>query len=185
MAAGTSALGGLAGRYAAALYELADEAKALDAVADDLRALNAARGQIRELDQMIKSPLFASGAKTKAITAIAQQAKAHDLTRRFLASVARNGRLSEIRAITDAFLDELARQRGEVTAQVVSAKPLAASQIESLKASLAKAAGGKVTVEAKVDPSLLGGLTVRLGSRMVDTSLKSKLARLQLAMKEA
>ena len=185
MAAGTSALGGLAGRYAAALFELADEAKALDAVAGDLRALNAARSESRDLDQMIKSPLFGRGAKTKAITALAQQSKMHDLSRRFLASVARNGRLSEIGAITGAFLAELSRQRGEVTAQVSSAKPLSANQIESLKSSLAKAAGGKVTVEAKVDPSLLGGLTVRLGSRMIDTSLKSKLARLQLAMKEA
>ncbi len=185
MASGTGALGGLAERYAAALYELADEAKALDSVAGDLRALVAAKADSPALARLIKSPALGRAAKAKAIGALLEQSGAHALTRRFFAVLARNGRLNALDGIAKAFLNELARRRGETVAVVSSARQLTSDQSGALAAALTKAQGGKVSIDARVDPSLLGGLIVRLGSRMVDTSLKSKLARLQLAMKEA
>jgi F-type H+-transporting ATPase subunit delta len=99
--------------------------------------------------------------------------------------IARNNRLFVLPATIDAFLTELAHRRGEVTAEVTSAQPLKQSQLDSVTNALRSALGGKVTVDAKLDPSLIGGLVVRVGSRMIDASLKSKLQRLQLAMKGA
>jgi len=175
----------ISGRYASAVYDLADEARVLDETAADLKSLKEMLSESADLQTLIRSPLIDTGAKAAAIGAVLEQAGAGDLTRRFVAVIARNNRLFVLPATIDAFLAELANRRGEITAEVTSAQPLKKSQLESVTDALRSALGGKVTVDAKLDPSLIGGLVVRVGSRMIDASLKSKLQRLQLAMKGA
>ena len=185
MATQSNVVSVVAERYASAVYELADEARVLDDTAADLKSLQAMLGESADLQTLIRSPLIDADAKAAAMGSILEQAGASDLTRRFIAVIARNNRLFVLPATIDAFLTELARRRGEVTAEVTSAQPLKQSQLESVTNALRSALGGKVTVDAKLDPSLIGGLVVRVGSRMIDASLKSKLQRLQLAMKGA
>jgi len=175
----------IAERYASAVYELADEGRVLDETAADLRSLNALLGESADLQTLIRSPLIDADAKAAAMQAILQQAGASDLVRRFIGIIARNNRLFVLPATIDAFLAELATRRGEITAEVTSAQPLKPPQLDSVTEALRGVLGGKVTVDAKLDPSLIGGLVVRIGSRMIDASLKSKLQRLQLAMKGA
>mgnify|MGYP001600821823 FL=1 len=174
---------GLAGRYAGALYELADEAKALDAVAGDLARLAAMVAESADLRRLIASPLIARDAQIKAISALAVQAGFTDLTRRFMGLAARNRRLFSLVAMVDDFQAILASRRGEERAEIVSAHALNSAQLEALTAALRGALGRKVTVERKVDPALLGGIKVRLGSRLLDASLATKLRRLELVMK--
>jgi F-type H+-transporting ATPase subunit delta len=185
VAANSSVIGGIAGRYAAALYELADEGKALDAVAGDLSALKALIAESADMAKLLRSPLIDRDDKAAAMNSILQQAGANDLTRRFIGVVARNSRLFALPGMIDAFLAELAQRRGEITAEVASAKPLTENQLASISETLRSALGGRVAIEPRVDPSLIGGLVVRVGSRMIDASLKSKLQRLQVAMKGA
>ena len=185
MATNTSVIGGIAGRYAAALYELADESKALDAVADDLRALKSLISDSDDLAKLIRSPLIDRDDKAAAMNSVLKQAGCDDLTRRFIGVVASNNRLFALPGMIDAFLAELAQRRGEITAEVASAKPLSENQLASISETLQSALGGRVAIEPRVDPSLIGGLVVRVGSRMIDGSLKSKLQRLQVAMKGA
>lgn len=173
----------IAGRYATALYELADEAKALDAVAADLKAVAALIGEAADVARFLRSPVLGRDAQAKGIALVLEQLSAHALTRKFLGVVAANRRLFAVPAMIDAYLSELARRRGELTAEVASARPLTPEQEQALIAALHKAEGKKVSLIARVDPSLLGGLQVRIGSRLVDSSLKTKLQRLQLAMK--
>lgn len=183
MASEATGVGGLAERYATALFELADERKLLDAVAEDLRGL---RGLIREsadLRRLIRSPVLARDAQGKAVEALAERAGLGPLVRNFLGLLARNRRLFALPEMIERFLRMLAQRRGEVTAEVVSAQDLTPAQREHLSEQLRKSVGQKVTVDIRVDPALLGGLVVKLGSRMVDASLKSKLHRLELAMK--
>jgi len=175
----------IAERYASAVYELADEARILDETAADLNSLNDMLDESADLQMLIRSPLIDADAKAAAMGAILQQAGASDLTRRFIGIIARNNRLFALPATIDAFLAELAQRRGEITAEVTSAQPLNPSQLDSVTNALRSALGGKVAVDAKLDPSLIGGLVIRVGSRMIDASLKSKLQRLQLAMKGA
>ena len=174
---------GLAGRYATALYELADEQKALDQVAGDLANLKTAIAENADLQRLIASPLVPRDQQAKAVLAIVEKMGVSDLTRRFVGTVARNRRLFRLPAIIDAYTALLAEHRGEVTATVTSAKPLSAPQAESVNAALRAAVGRKVAVLLHVDPALLGGLKVKVGSRLIDASLASKLQRLQLAMK--
>lgn len=183
MASESPVLTGLAGRYATALYELADEAKALDPVAADLAQLKAAITESADLQRLVASPLVPRDQQAKAVLAIVQKMGLSDLTRRFVGTVARNRRLFQLPAIIDGYAALLAEHRGEVTATVTSAKPLSAPQAESVNAALRAAIGRKVAVSLHVDPKLLGGLKVKVGSRLVDASLASKLQRLQLAMK--
>ena len=183
MAAAKTVSATLAERYATALYELADEAKSLDAVADDLRAVRGLLAESEDLTRLVRSPSVSRDEQAKAIDAVAKSAGFDDLTRRFLGVLAVNRRLFALKGIGQAFLDELARRRGEVTAHVTSAAALSAEQAEALGDQLRKAMGSKVQIETQVDPGLLGGMIVRVGSRMVDSSLRTKLAKLQLAMK--
>lgn len=177
--------GGLAGRYAAALFELADERKELDSLAGELKALKGVIADSEDLRRFIRSPLYGRDEQSKAMAAILDKAGAGDLVRRFVMVVARNRRLFALPQMIDAFLAELARRRGEVTAQVVAAQDLSSSQQDALLAALRQAVGAKVQMNLKVDRSLIGGLVVKVGSRMVDTSLRSKLQRLELVMKGA
>ncbi len=183
MATETSVIGGIADRYATALYDLADSAKALDDVATDLGALKRMIGDSRDLSQLVRSPIIDRQAKRTAIMALVDKAEVGELVRRFVGVVAGNGRLFALPAMIDAYLAELARRRGEITAEVTSAEPLSDSQLSRLTEVLRRVEGGKVSVDAKVDPNLIAGVVVRVGSRMIDFSLSSKLQRLQLAMK--
>lgn len=185
MASGATGLAEIAGRYATALFELADERKALDLVADDLRALKAMLAASAELRRLVRSPVIGRAEKGKALEALMERAGLDGLTRRFVGLVAANRRLMALDRMIDAYLAELARRRGEITARVTSAAALTAAQKTALAAAVKRAVGGKVAVEHRIDPALLGGLVVRVGSRMVDSSLKHKLDRLELAMKGA
>ena len=183
MATETTGLSGIAGRYAHALYEFTDERKELDAVAGDLRTLKRMIEASEDLRRLTRSPLISRHDQAKAMEALLAKAEFGATVRHFVGVAARNRRLFLLPAMIDAFLATLAARRGEVTAEVASAAPLAAPQVDALKAQLAKAVGKSVNLEFKVEPALLGGLVVKVGSRMVDSSLKSKLQRLQLAMK--
>ena len=185
MASEQAAGSGLAGRYASALFELADEQKALDQVAEELGALKVTLAESDELRDFIRSPLYGRDDQSKVMAAILDKASAGDLTRRFVMVVANNRRLFALPRMIDAFLAELARRRGEVTAQVVAAHALSDSQKDALLTALRKVIGSKVQMDLRIDPGLIGGLVVKVGSRMIDTSLRSKLERLELAMKGA
>ena len=185
MASDEAAGSGLAGRYASALFELADEQKALDQVAGELSTLKSAIAESADMRRFIRSPLYGREDQTKVMAAILDKASAGDLTRRFVMVVAHNRRLFALPRMIDAFLAELAHRRGEVTAQVVAAQDLSESQKDALLSALRQAIGSKVKMDLKIDPGLIGGLVVKVGSRMIDTSLRSKLQRLELAMKGA
>lgn len=173
----------LADRFAVALYELASPAGALDAVAGDLAKLNAAIDESAELRHVLNNPLLPRKTKTNAVVEIAKRIETTPYTHRFIGAIGNFGRLAALAQIIRAFERLLARRRGEVTAEIASAQPLSDAQRSQLETALVTAAGRKVRLELKVDPSLLGGMTVKLGSRLVDGSLATKLARLKLAMK--
>ena len=183
MAAEAKGVSGLAERYALALFDLADERKALDPVADDLRGLRALLRESAELRRLIRSPVLSREEQGKAIAALAQAAGLSPLTRNFLSLLAHNRRLFALPEMIEGYLQQLAERRGEVTARVLAAQPLSAEQREAIDDRLRKAVGRKVAVDVEVDPSLLGGVVIKVGSRMIDASLKSKLYRLQLQMK--
>jgi F-type H+-transporting ATPase subunit delta len=174
---------GLADRYGAALFDLADERKALDAVAGDLRSLRDMLRDSADLRRLVRSPVLSREEQGKAIAAVAERAGLSPLTRNFLGLLAQNRRLFALPEMIASYLRRLAERRGEVTAQVLTAQELSAAQRARVDEELRKAVGRKIAIDVHVDPSLLGGLIVKLGSRMVDASLKSKLHRLQLAMK--
>jgi F-type H+-transporting ATPase subunit delta len=173
----------LAARYAAALLELADERNELDRAAADLSALRAMLAESEDLRRLVESPLLSRADQGRAMAAVLEQAGLCDLVRRFVGLVARNRRLSDLDAMIVAFLAELASRRGEVTAEVTSAQPLDAEQQAALVEGLRRSVGGTVRMNLTVDRGLIGGLVVKIGSRLFDGSLKSKLQRLQLAMK--
>lgn len=175
---------GVAGRYATALFELAKQGKTLDAVESDLATI---AGLIKDNDDfraVIVSPLISKDEQQKAVLAILDKLGVQHVTRNFAGVVVANGRLSLLPEIIGAYGRLMAAERGEVTAEVASAQKLTAKQLESVSAMLAKYAGRDVKVQPEVDESLLGGLVVRMGSTMIDNSLKSKLDQLKLAMKE-
>ncbi|HVO15654.1 MAG TPA: F0F1 ATP synthase subunit delta [Alphaproteobacteria bacterium] len=183
MASEATGLGGIAERYATALYELAEADKQLDTVAGDLGGIKAMIGQSADLRRLIRSPLIDRDKQSGAVAAVLARAGVSDLTRRFVGVVTANRRLFALPQILDGFLALLAARRGEVTAHVTSANALEARHVDALTETLRRIVGGKVTVDLKVDPNILGGLVVRVGSRMFDSSLRTKLQRMQLAMK--
>ncbi len=183
MATDVGGVTGLAGRYATALFELAVEGKQFDEVCNDLARLKELLGESDDLQRLVRSPVLTRGEQMQAMAAILERAGAADLTRRFVGLLAERRRLFAIADIIGAFNRLLAAHRGEVRAEVASAVELNDSQLESIRAALKKAVGGNVAVDATVDDDLIGGLVVRVSSRMVDASLKSKLQRLHLAMK--
>ncbi len=174
---------GLAGRYASALYDLADAEKALDAVAEDLSALSLMIDGSDDLNRLLRSPVISRDEQEKALLAIIDKAGMNKLTRNFAGVIAQNRRLFALQNMIDAYQAILASHRGETTAEVVSAKALTDAQLTALNDALKQAVGTNVSVDAKVDPGLLGGLIVKVGSLMVDSSLNTKLQQLRLAMK--
>jgi F-type H+-transporting ATPase subunit delta len=183
LASEATGVASLAERYAAALFELADEQHQLDAVAGDLRELRAMLHESPDLDRLLRSPVLSREEQAQAIAALAERAGLSKLTKDFLGVVAGNRRLFAVPAMIDAYLNQLTERRGEVTAEVTTAQPLNDAQQNTLGEQLRRAVGRRITIDLRVDPSLLGGMIVKVGSRMIDGSLKSRLHRLQLAMK--
>jgi F-type H+-transporting ATPase subunit delta len=181
----TTLTSGLAGRYATALFELAEEAHTIDAVHADLVTLQGMIDESDDLRRALKSPLIPRDQAGKAMDALMEAGGASDLTRRFVGLVAKNRRLFALEDIISAFRALRAHHRGEVTAEVTSATPLSDAQQAAVLDALKRVMGSEVAIDHRVDPELLGGLVVRVGSRMVDSSLRTKLQKLQIAMKGA
>ena len=183
MSSETTGTTGLAGRYAKALLELAESANKLDKVAEDLKVMGSLIQDSEELGAVLSSPVLSRSEQAKAMTAIADKAGMDELTSNFVGTVAQNRRLFALDSMIKAYLNELSRRRGEATAQIVSAKTLSDAQLSAVSDVLKKAVGTNVSVEAEVDESLLGGMIVKVGSRMIDSSLKTQLQQLHLSMK--
>ena len=173
----------LAGRYASALFGLARDEKQIDVVGRSLDSLNQALADSSEFADFAGSPLVGRDEAGKALSAIAGKLKLDPLTTNFLGVLARNGRKGELAHVIRLFRRLAADHRGETTAEVVSAHPLSDGQVTALKAQLKARAGRDVTIDARTDPDILGGLIVKLGSQMIDASLKTKLNRLAQVMK--
>ncbi len=177
---------GMAGRYASALFELAREARALDAVKADLEKFDALMAGNADLERLVKSPVFGANDKLKALSAILDKAGITGLAANFLRVLTTNRRLAAVRDVIRAYRALVARHRGEVTAQVTVAEKLSDKNLEALKDALkTKTAGQNIDLDVKIDPAIIGGLIVKVGSRMVDSSLRTKLNSIKLAMKEA
>ncbi|MBW4089587.1 MAG: F0F1 ATP synthase subunit delta [Proteobacteria bacterium] len=177
--------GGLADRYATALYSYADDSHALDAVVAEMEQLGQMIDSSADLRRLIFSPLIDVQQATRAAFAVLEQAGFGKPVRDFVGVIAANRRLSSLRTIIGAFAALVAAKRGIVTAHVESAHPLSDVQRTQLRARLIEAGYGNVNIVEQVQPDLLGGLVVRIGARLYDTSLKSRLQRLQYAMKGA
>ncbi len=177
--------GGLADRYAAALYDLADEQGVLDLAVDQARELARLIDTDQEFRRLLDSPLIDVRHATAAVRAVLDSQGFSSVIVRFVCVVAANRRLSRLRAILAAFAGLVARKRGVVTAQVATAHALSHVQREAVRARLIEAGYGNVDIEERVDPALLGGLVVKIGARLYDSSIKSRLQRLQFAMKGA
>jgi F-type H+-transporting ATPase subunit delta len=175
---------GVAGRYATALFELGLEQKALEQVEADLNRFNEALDAVDDLQRLVKSPMFSAEEQGQALGAILDELKIEGLTKNFLLLVSKNRRLFASQDMTRAFRALLAAHRGEMSATVTAASKLTDTQVTALKQALKAAFGKDVTLDQRVDPSLIGGLMVKVGSRMIDTSLRTKLTSLKHAMKE-
>ncbi|CAN5352407.1 F0F1 ATP synthase subunit delta [soil metagenome] len=173
----------LPGRYATALFELARDAKALDAVEKSLTSVRDALGESDDFRALTTSPLIARGAAVKAVVAVAAQLGLDSTTKSFLGVLAENRRLSQLPAIIRAFRTLAANHRGETTAEVTSAFALDGAQVDALNAQLRTRLGRDVSVDLSVDPSLLGGLVVKIGSQLIDSSIRTRLNSLAQAMK--
>ncbi len=175
---------GLAARYAAALYALAIDSSKVDSIYDELDRLSGLIDESQDLRRLLESPILSREEQQRAITAIMEKAGADALTVKFLGTLASNGRLSALPRVIQAFQQEHARQRGQVSAEVISAVALDDRRIGVVEKTVARLArSDKVSLSMRVDPSLIGGLVVRIGSRMIDSSIKTKLSRLESAMK--
>jgi len=179
----THLVSGLSGRYAIALFDLAQESGELDSVAADLDRLDAMMADSADLTRLVRSPALSRKDQGLGMAVVMEKAEFSGLTRRFVGLVASNRRLFALADITRAFRTLLSSHRGEVTATVTSAQALNDAQLNEITNSLAKAVASEVKVTASVDASLIGGLIVKVGSRMIDSSLRTKLQNLQLAMK--
>ncbi len=177
--------GGVAERYAIALYALASDEHALDEVVDQIDALGRLVDESPILRRLLESPLIDVNAAHSAMQAVLQEQGFSPLVQRFVGVITVNRRLNALRAIITAFAALVAEKRGVVVAQVTSAHPISDVQEQQLRARLIEAGYGSVNIVKQVDPGLLGGLVVRIGARLYDSSLKSRLQRLQYAMKGA
>lgn len=175
---------GVAGRYAIALFDLAKEERVLDSVANALDRFNQAIDVSDDLRRLVKSPVFSAKEQTRALEAVLDQIGIGGLTKNFLLLTAKNRRLFAVPDMVSAFHAMLARERGETSASVTAAAKLTDTQVTALKQALKAALGKEIRLEERVDPSLLGGLVVKVGSRMIDTSLRTRLNSLKVAMKE-
>ena len=183
MASGDSRNSGLGLRYATAVFELAAEERGLDALASDLAALKKMLAESPELMRLVRSPVLAREQQAKGMEAVLEKAGAAGLTRRLVLLLAQKRRLFALADIIRAFENLLAKHRGEVAAEIPSARALSAEETAELKRTLKDKLGREPKLELHVDPKLLGGLRLKIGSRMIDSSLRTKLDSLRAAMK--
>lgn len=172
-------------RYAQALLDLAEDAKSIPRVEKDLKSFKKMYDSSAELKRLAESPVIKTEDKVAALSALTKKAKLSVLTQQFIGTVVGNRRAADLPGIISAFDDILARRRGSQVAKVTSAAKLTAAQTTAIKSQLKKTLGRPVDIETSVDPDLLGGFVVRIGSRLYDSSLKTKLEDLRLALKEA
>jgi F-type H+-transporting ATPase subunit delta len=173
----------LAGRYASALFDLAREQRQIETVSASLETLKGALADSADLRAVTSSPLIGRDLAGKAVAATAASLHLDPVTTNFLGVAAQNGRLRQLPEIVRLFERLAAEHRGETTAEVTTARPLDDEQIAALKNRLGERAGNSVRIDAQVDPSILGGIVVRLGSQMIDASIRTKLNTLATAMK--
>jgi F-type H+-transporting ATPase subunit delta len=176
---------GMAGRYATALFDLAQESNAVDAVKGDLDRFDALVADSGDLNRLVRSPVFSAEEQLQALTAILDKAGIGGLAARFLKLVTSNRRLFAVRDMISGYRQLVASHKGEATAEVTVAEELKGDHLDALRSALKSVSGKNVDLNVKVDPSIIGGLVVKLGSRMVDTSLRTKLNAIRHAMKEA
>lgn len=175
---------GIAARYATALFELAKEGKDLAGLEKDTDALAAALADSDDLSAFLTSPIYTREDQEKAIGAVGEAMKLSETTVNTMRLMAQKRRLFVLPALVQSLNELIAEEKGEVTAEVTSAKKLTAAQEKKLAATLKKSVGKDVKMNLAVDESLIGGLVVKVGSQMIDTSIRSKLAALQNTMKE-
>jgi F-type H+-transporting ATPase subunit delta len=178
-------LAGVAARYAAALFDLAQETRATDAVKADLERFDALIEQTPDLARLVRSPVFSSEDQLKALAPILERSGIGGLAAQFVKLSAANRRLFAIRDMVRAYRELVAREKGEATANVTVAEQLKPEHLAALRAALKAVSGKEVDLDVKIDPAIIGGLVVKLGSRMVDASLRTKLNAMKHAMKEA
>jgi F-type H+-transporting ATPase subunit delta len=185
VAAEDTSVSGVSGRYATALFELARDQKAVDEVKADLDRFEALLGESADLKRLVRSPVFAADAQSKALSAVLAKAGIAGISANFLKVLTANRRLFAVADVIRAYRVLVAKFKGETTADVTVAEALSDKNLDALKVALKSVTGKDVALNVKVDPSIIGGLVVKLGSRMVDGSLRTKLNSIKHAMKEA
>ncbi|MCA1437839.1 F0F1 ATP synthase subunit delta [Bradyrhizobium sp. BRP20] len=185
MAAEDTSVSGVSGRYATALFELARDQKVVDEVKADLDKFDALLNESADLKRLVRSPVFAADAQSKALSAVLDKVGIAGITANFLKVLTANRRLFAVADVSRAYRALVARFKGETTADVTVAEALSDKNLDALKVALKSVTGKDVALNVKVDPSIIGGLIVKLGSRMVDGSLRTKLNSIKHAMKEA
>jgi F-type H+-transporting ATPase subunit delta len=180
-----SIVSGMAGRYATAVFDLALEQDAIDAVRADLDRFDALVRESADLARLVRSPAFSTDEQLRALTPVLAHAGISGTAESFLKLVAANRRLFAVRDMIKGFRKLVARHRGEITAEVTLAEAPGAAQLAAITDALKAVTGKHVQVDLRIDPAILGGLVVKLGSRMVDTSLRTRLNGIRQAMKEA
>ena len=175
----------MAGRYATALFELALETKALDQVKADLDKFAAMIGESADLSRLVRSPVFSAEEQTRALDAILKKAQIGGIAAKFLNVITANRRLFAVGEMIRSFRAMVAKHKGEVTAEVTVAEKLSDDHLNALKGALKSVTGKDVDLAVRTDPAIIGGLIVKLGSRMIDSSLRTKLNSIKYAMKEA
>jgi len=185
VAAEDPSVSGMSGRYATALFELARDEKSVDAVMADLAKFEAMLAGSPDLTRLVRSPIFGADVQGKAIAAVLDDAKITGISAKFLKLLTANRRLFAVSDVIRAFRALVAKFKGEATADVTVAEPLSDKNLDALKTALKSVTGKDVALNVKIDPAIIGGLVVKLGSRMVDSSLRTKLNSIKHAMKEA
>jgi len=185
VAAEDPSVSGVSGRYATALFELARDEKSIDAVKADLDRFDAMLAESTDLKRLVRSPVFSADTQLKALIAVLDKAGITGIAANFLKVLTRNRRLFAITDVIRAFRALVAKFKGEASADVTVAERLSDRNLDALKTALKSVTGKDVALNVKVDPSIIGGLVVKLGSRMVDSSLRTKLNSIKHAMKEA
>ncbi len=179
-------ISGMAGRYATALFELALENKAVDKVKKDLEQFDELVENNPNLLRLVRSPVFGADEQLKALGAILDKAGIKGVAANFLRVITTNRRLFAVRDMIRGYRALVARHKGEVTAQITVANKLTEKNLDALKSALKSVTGSKnVDLDVKIDPAIIGGIVVKLGSRMIDSSLRTKLNAIKFAMKEA
>jgi F-type H+-transporting ATPase subunit delta len=185
VAAAEPIVSGMAGRYANALFDLARDGDAIDAVQADLERFDVLVAESADLNRLVRSPVFSAAEQLDALSAVLDKAGIGGLTAKFLKLITTNRRLFAVRDMVRGYRKLVAEHKGEATAEVTVAEALKDEHLGALRSALKAVSGKDVDLKVKVDPAIIGGLVVKLGSRMVDTSLRTKLNAIRHAMKEA